>query len=103
MVAGIVGYHSPCLQFLEGMSQKIMKGIEEAQKDIHKEKQKKDEEVCMCLALLYTSLVASATAARLPAQYPSGGLSLGLAGSPHARGKNIQPLTGWVSHTYTHF
>ena len=27
------------------MSQKIMKGIEEAQKDIHKEKQKKDEEV----------------------------------------------------------
>lgn len=34
------------LQFLDGMSQKILKGIEEAQEDLHKEKQKKDEEVC---------------------------------------------------------
>ena len=32
-------------QFLEGMSQKILKGIEEAQTDISKEKQKKGEEV----------------------------------------------------------
>ena len=35
------------LQFLEGMSQKIVKGIEEAQTDLSKEKQKKDEEVCL--------------------------------------------------------
>ena len=34
------------MQFLDGMSQKVMKGIEEAQKDLSKEKQKKDEEVC---------------------------------------------------------
>ena len=33
------------LQFLEGMSEKILKGIEEAQIDLSKEKQKKDEEV----------------------------------------------------------
>ena len=33
------------IQFLEGMSQKIVKGIEEAQSDLSKEKQKKDEEV----------------------------------------------------------
>ncbi|CAI8044553.1 Pyridoxal-dependent decarboxylase domain-containing protein 1 [Geodia barretti] len=31
-------------KFLDGMSQKIVKGIEEAQKDIHNEKQKKDGE-----------------------------------------------------------
>lgn len=31
-------------KFLEGMSQKIVKGIEEAQSDLSKEKQKKDEE-----------------------------------------------------------
>ena len=41
--------HCMCVvQFLEGMSQKIVKGIEEAQTDLSKEKQKKDEEVFMC-------------------------------------------------------
>ena len=103
--------HNNCLlvhlQFLEGMSQKIMKGIEEAQSDLSKEKQKKDEEVCVPSSDDVTCVTACCPlhAARVLAQYSSGGLPLGLvcpSHPHHTRRKIIQPCTRYnniSSHT----
>ena len=52
---------------------------------------------CSILFLCLFSICCP-TAARVPAQHPSGGLSLGLVCSPHsnhAGGENIQPCTGY--------
>lgn len=48
------------VQFLEGMSEKIKKGIEAAQTDLIKEKeQKAQEEVCIARHILYCFSVVS--------------------------------------------